>query len=808
MRYSRWICWLVLPCVIGVMLGQGIDLNGRPVAKVTIEGLKRVSQTLVMNQIRTKAGQPYDATLVAKDIQNVTRLGRFSTVRVDASQNADGTVNVVYVVAEQALLEDVQVVGNKSLADEDLLPKVLLRAGDPEDAFLIKRGKQQIIQAYHKAGYFLADVAVDDETLSESHVLVYRVREGPRVKVRDVKFKGNNTYTRKQLQSKIATEKYVFIFAKGQLSKEQLDQDLGRLREFYQERGYLDARVGRRIELSEDQKNANVVFVIDEGVQYKVGTIDFKVRGKGVFGEAQMLDAMPLKAGAVYSSKAVGKSRESLMNLYGRLGYLQAADPRRGNNENGTTQINVVRTFAEDGPRVDLTVHITEGKRYVVGDVIVRGNRVTQDKVVRRELRGLEPGRPFDRPGIEQSERRIGQSSLFSQAKITVQGDPEDDVRDALVEVKEARTGSISLGAGISSDSGPFGGIDLKQRNFDITDWPESIGEVLTGQAFRGAGQSFGISLQLGTDVSNYSVSFSEPNINDSDYFLSTNFFVRQRDFSDEGDYDEDRYGGNLALGKRFGDIWSAAVSFRYESINIRDVDASSPIDVFAVQGQNALDSFGFSVTRSALRIDRSLLAYGGSRIDMNLQRFGNVTNDFEFNVISAGYVKYWLMDEDFFGRKTTLRFKSTIGYVFGSGRAPIFERLYAGGHNSFRGFNFRGIGPRGQVNNGGTITQGSDPVGGDFMFLAGAEYNFPIWSSPGGGGQYQDIIRGVLFIDSGTVDRTMNLDQYRAAVGAGIRLNVPMLGQAPFAFDFAVPIAKEEGDDTRVFSFSIALPF
>ncbi len=813
-KRCRLIRRLVPVCVLGALMGQGIDLNGRPVANVTVEGLHRVRAQLVLNQIRTEPGDPYDEALVAKDIENITRLGRFSKVRVDASQNADGTVNVAYVVSEQPLLEDVQVVGNKAIADQELLEKVLLRSGDPEDSFLINRGQDQLVEAYRKAGYFLADVTVDEQTLEESGVLVYRVREGPRVKVRQVRFEGNAAFTDKQIQSKIATKKYVWVFSKGQLSKEQLEQDVARIREFYQQRGYLDVRVGRRIELSENQKDANVVFFLEEGVQYTVGSIDFNIQGKGVFSPDQLRDAMTLKSGDVFSIDKLRATRGDLANLYGRLGYLQAPERFQVNAEGGSTQVGIVRTFAESGPRVNLAVNIVEGKRYVVGDVVVRGNRLTQDKVVRRELRGLEPGRHFDRPGIAHSERRIRQSALFSEAKITVQGDPEDEVRDALVEVKEARTGSISIGAAISSDAGLFGGIDLRQKNFDIADWPESVGEFFTGQAFRGAGQYFAISLQPGSEVSQYSVTFAEPYINDSDYFLNTSLFFRTRDFEDEGSFDEERLGGNLALGKRFGDIWSAQVRARFERIDISDISFDSPVDVYEVQGENDLDALGLTVTRSALKIDDNLLAYGGSRLDFAIQRYGLFTSDFQFTQASASYTKYWLMDEDFFGRKTTLRFKSTVGYIFESDEAPIFERLYAGGHNSFRGFRFRGIGPRGMVlgadglPNTADDTQGDDPVGGEFLFLAGLEYNFPIWSSPGPGGRYRDIVRGVVFIDSGTVDDSITFDTYRAAVGTGIRLNVPMLGEAPFAFDFAFPIAKEDEDDTRVFSFSIALPF
>ena len=129
---------------------------------------------------------------------------------------------------------------------------------------------------------------------------------------------------------------------------------------------------------------------------------------------------------------------------------------------------------------------------------------------------------------------------------------------------------------------------------------------------------------------------------------------------------------------------------------------------------------------------------------------------------------------------------------------APVFERYYAGGHRTFRGFDYRGVGPRGIIA-GPPLVQTDDSVGGDWLFLLSFEYNFPI---------YQDVLRVVLFSDTGTVQDDFGLDEYRMSVGAGLRLAVPFLGQAPFAFDFAVPVAKEPDDETQIFSFDIALPF
>ena len=465
--------------------------------------------------------------------------------------------------------------------------------------------------------------------------------------------------------------------------------------------------------------------------------------------------------------------------MYGKLGFIE-------------TQLQIDRLFHEKQPQVDLVLKINEGLPYIVGTVSVRGNQQTQDKVIYREIRGLVPGRRFDRERLRLTEKRLEASSLFSQAKITILGTAQDTTRDVLVEVKEANTGSLSFGAGISSDAGLLGAIDLTQRNFDVTDLPESLGEIFTGKSFRGAGQYFALSLQPGDEFSRYSISLREPYLFESDYSFDTNlfFFNRVRE-----DWDEQRTGLSLGLGHRFGDVWSVGLRLRAEDIELTDIDPSAPEDVFKDLGNRTITSMGIVVSRST--VDSRFFPTRGSRLQLELTRTGALGGDYEFTKLNVEFKKFWTVNEDFFGRRTVLSIRTEMGYIFEDNKSPIFERFHAGGHRSFRGFRFRGIGPRGIRND--TKVLGDDPIGGDWLFLAGLEYNYPI---------YKEVVRGVLFLDSGTVRKDFGFNEYRVAVGMGLRLKVPFLGQAPFALDFAIPINDEDGDETQAISFDLALPF
>ena len=772
----------------GFAHAQGIDVANRPVADIKVEGLKQVPLQLVTNQIRLNKGEAYDAKTVEEDIVRITHLGQFSSVRANVIAQADGTVVVIYKLNEQTLLADVQVVGNKALTDQELLNLVKLSGGDPADPFLMDRGVQEIKRAYEKAGYFVTDVAIDREMLNESGVLLYRVREGPRPRIRGLKTEGNTTFSEDELKSKIRSKKYILIFRKGELNREQLDADAARIRDFYRERGFLDCEVGRRIDLSDDQKDAIIVFVVAEGARYTVEKI--AVEGNKLFDTAQIIEALDLKVGDVFSNDRLKKSQELLQDLYGKIGFIDA-------------RVQIDRLFHENEARVDVSVKIDEGNAYTVGKVTVKGNQLTQDKVVMRQFRGIFPGERYDRTGMKLTEQRLKESSLFTDAHVTVLGERDDEIRDAVVELKERNTGSLSFGAGISSDAGVIGAIDLVQRNFDIADAPDSASEMFTGKAFRGAGQYFAISLQPGLQTSTYSVTFKEPYLLESDYFMDTRLFYFQRD---REKYNEQRVGANLGFGHNFGDVWAASIRGRGELVTIDDIEGDAPFDVYDVGGTNLITAIGPSVVRNTT--DSRIFPTRGSRMEIGVSRVGALGGDFDYTSATFEYNKYWTVDEDFFGRRTVFSIRNQIGYIF-DGEAPLFERFYAGGHRTFRGFAFRGISPRGIRNTRGFDgkyntaddgrVHGDYPVGGDFLFLTSFEYNIPV---------YQDIIRWVFFSDTGTVNENFSFHNFRVSVGTGLRIKIPFLGQAPFALDFAYPLIKDPEDDIRFFSFDLAVPF
>ncbi len=761
---------------------QGIDPQDRPISDVRIEGLKNVSEQLVLNQIRSLVGEPYDAQTIEQDIVRLTHLGRFDQVTARVEPQADGSIALIFDVSEQALLTDVQVVGNKAIPDQTILGMVLLRPGDPADPFLIEQGLNRISREYQNKGYFVADISIDRDLLKDSHILVYRVREGPRVKIKGIRFEGNTRYTHKQLKSKLRSKTYFPIFQKGDLNREQLELDSTSVRNFYHDRGFLDAQVGRRIDLSPNEKDAVVVFLIKEGRQYLVYQIRILPPEDGdqrLLPEAQIRQYMELAPGDIYSTDKTSISAKTLQDLYGQLGFLDV-------------RVRISALPHENEALVDLVVKIQQGIPSIVGKVSITGNELTRQKVVLRQVRGMDPGRRFDQTGVDRTRRRLADGRLFSEGTVTILGDPADGTRDVLIDVTEATTGSISFGAGISSDAGVLGAIDLSQRNFDITDTPQTPKELLSGRAFRGAGQSFALSLQPGDEISRYSISFREPSLLETNYTFGTSLSFFQRKFDD---YDEKRTGGSVSFGRRFGDVWSASTSLRATTVDITSIEPDAPLDVFAVMGKSDLSGFGFGVVRRTT--DSRIFPTRGNRWEFNIEQIGALGGDYDFTKISSEFRQFWTVQEDFFGRRTVLSWRVKASIIPEDGEAPFFERLYLGGQSSFRGFEFRGVGPRGIEAN--TLALGNEAVGGEWLLTTGVEYNFPI---------YSEVLRAVFFTDMGTLTDDPGIEDWRVSIGTGLRIKVPFFGSAPFALDIAVPILKEEGDQTQVLSFSLDLPF
>jgi outer membrane protein insertion porin family len=811
-------------------------LADRPISKVVVRGLARVTEREVLNNLRVTAGQPFEAKAVRGDVATLYRLGQFDTVDAVATIQPDGSVELAFVLVEQPILKDLQVVGNKLISDQELRKAVPLFAGGPRDDFLLEQAVSRIKDLYRKRGHYLAEVTVDETRLKETGILILRIVEGPRVKVKEIAFVGNASCTADELSSEIETRSAVPLFVKGELDEERLVDDVAAIDKYYKDRGFVDVRVDRRVEISPDSKEAKVVFIVSEGRRYRLRAV--VVEGLGaegpkplvVFSDRQIRDLLAIHPGDLFTRQKIDKSIASVRDAYLLLGHIEVEIIDR------TVRVG-------DEAEVDLVLRIRENRRTIAGLVTVQGNFLTKDKVVRRLVR-IQPGRVLDGREVEVAEERIRGTQLFNEVRITVQrpvaaeqdaldtpeatrtaaqadaaapqadaaappADPaagtdaataqqrtalvRSEVRDLLVEVKERNTGSVNFGLGLGTDSGIFGEFSVAQRNFDIADAPESADELIAGRAFRGAGQQFRMSIAPGSEVSNFGFDFTEPHMLETDYSFRVAPFFRHRIYPD---YEEDRATAPITVSRRLGDFWSVGVNTSAQWVELTDFEPDSAIEVFDDRGPSTYATLGFFVKR--VDVDRPFRPSRGASAELSATQYTSLSSDVDsFSLVRGGYTQFLTVSEDFLGRRSTLKLSTEAAHIFG-GDAPTYERLYLGGR-SFRGFEFRTVSPKSQGAVDPTLPAPNDPIGGDWLFFAGAQFEQPI---------LQNSFSGVLFVDSGTVTDGVGFDDYRVSAGFGIRLYIPMFGPAPLAFDFAIPLVKQDEDETQTFSFSAEIPF
>ncbi|MHC4538880.1 MAG: BamA/OMP85 family outer membrane protein [Planctomycetota bacterium] len=431
-----------------------------------------------------------------------------------------------------------------------------------------------------------------------------------------------------------------------------------------------------------------------------------------------------------------------------------------------------------------------------IGKIDVVGNEQTQDKVVRRILDEYDfvPGALYNadrapKQGGGQLERYVQRMTLAEEAMIrpVPAADGAEDRRDAVVDIKEGMTGMLNPGVAIGSDSGIIGQLIIEQRNFDVTDWPESFGEFIAMRAFKGGGQNLRIALEPGTIVSYYSVTFREPYFRDKPTSLDVggSRWERWRE-----SYDEQRTKGYFGFEKRLKNRWRPSLDFRLENVEVGALDHDAPQEIIDFKGNNLLAGARVGIGKD-MRND-IYMPSKGYRFNVGYEE---VTGDEDFGIVKGTAVGYTTLYEDLLERKTVLAVKVLAAATLSD--APPFEKFYAGGTGEYgiRGFDYRGVSTRGLQTNVINPAR-KDPIGSDWVFLANSEVTIPL---------HGESIAGLLFLDSGTIDT----GRYRAAVGAGIQIMIPqLLGPVPMRFEFATPLRRDEEDETRVFSFNVGRLF
>lgn len=668
------------------------------------------------------------------------------------------------------VIRSIDFIGNHTYKDKKLKNKVGFELGDYLDPVLAETGRGIISELYRKNGFPHVSVIINAAKV-ETGELIYIIDEGPRVRIKSVKFQGNSGIKTSSLKKAVKTGTRKWVVKPVYYTEEMVTADVERLQKIYYSRGYLNSKVRAT-------GDSHITFIINEGPLYKVR--DIVITGNTRFGSATLLSGFKLEPGDTYFYQKADLQAKEMLKLYRENGFVNS-------------QVTQSPVFVEggEGSIADVVFTIVEGGQFRIGRVDITGNETTQDKVIRHVLDeyGFTPGSLYNahiapnEPG-GQLEKYIQRMTLAEQAIIMPLPFPGDPNRlDARVDITEGLTGMWNPGVGIGSDSGVIGHLVFQQQNFDITDTPDSFGDFIGMKAFRGAGQTLRIALEPGTEVSQYSISFTEPYFRDKPTSLDVagSFYERGRE-----SYDEERMKAYLGFEQRREENWRRSIGFRAENVDVGGIDADAPKEINNVKGGNVLlgvrAGFGRDMT------DDKYNPSDGYTFDTGYEQVGG---DHNFGLLNGAYIRYMTLHQDLLDRKTILATKIRVGTTVGS--APPFEKFYGGGTGTYgiRGFEYRGVSTRG-LQTGVANPKRKDPIGSDWIFLANTEVAVPIVG---------ESLSWLFFVDSGLIDS----GGYRAAVGTGIQILIPQwFGPVPMRFELAAPFMKDNEDDTQVFSFSV----
>jgi outer membrane protein insertion porin family len=763
--------------VLGVLLCSGLCLaqsafppGGRVLVEdVLVQGNRLIPTQQIMGQIKTRPGAPYSAETVQDDVRALAATRQFANVKADYRPEPDGKMTVIFTVQDQAnVVQRIVYNGAKHIGrtDDDINQNVThLRVGMPLDPVTNRAACQAIVAKLNEDGRPFANCQLlKGGDMSDTEV-VFDIAEGQQAKVSSVSFVGDTFEPGSVLGTHVNSSRAILGVFGGKLNPAMVDNDIVKLKEYYKSFGYLDVQVSREVRWNEDGHTAALVFHISEGLRYRVKDRPH-VSGVHSVPPEQLEQGVALKPDQFYNQTDIDKDLGKIKDYLGGLGH--------------EVRAQAIPLFDKDAPGVcTVQYEVVERPPSRVGQVFIIGNERTRQNVILRQVPEY-PGQILSYPDLLVAKHNLERLGIFKpgSVEVTAQDDPinpDSEYKNVFINLEEDNTGSLLFGVGVNSDAGLTGSIVLNERNFDITRLPTNIDDLLSGNAFRGAGQEFRLEAVPGTQLQRYTASWREPFLFDSKFSLSVSGYYYDRVFTEDT---ESRLGTRISVGRKLDKYWTAAVSMRVEDVGIHSIPLGAPPAYTDVEGDNFL--IGFRGDLSYDDRDSVLRATEGSLVDLSAEE---CLGSHSFPLLNADFNKYFTVWQraDGTGRHV-VALHSAIGWA--GDNTPVYERFFGGGFRSIRGFEFRGVGP--DIN--------GFKVGGDFMLLNSVEYQVPLVA--------KDAIYAVAFVDSGTVEQSTEIRDYRVTAGFGLRIVVPMLGQVPIALDFGFPIVKGPEDNTQVFSF------
>ncbi len=731
-----------------------LNLSAQIVKEIHYDGLVHISEPVALRMLAFEAGDDIDVKMVDDAIKKYFKQGYFNDIWSEFDEGV-----LTFYFKEKAIISKVELQGWKE-NDDDVMDSVIqIKKGTLYDEKILEAAKKRIIEAISQEGKIDSVVEIKTDYLENGSIKVtFIVNEGEEIIIEKLDYVGVYGLDPEDFDTVIANKEHEFMGwfwgqNDGKMSLRDLQYDNLRIRDYYMQYGYLDAKVNEPfVRVNFNHYTADMSYQIEEGEPYTIEKVSL-YQSKQVIPEAVLRDVISLKEGEVFNIKSFRKDSEKIKTLIADKSYafVQVVPDLKKNKKNHT---------------VEVVFKITPGDKVKIRDVVISGNNRTLDRIVRREL-FLGPGDMYSLTDLKDSRNAIGRLGFFDSTTIEEKR-IDNHTMDLIVKVKEAPTGNIQLGGGYGSYGGILISIGVNDRNL----W--------------GSGINVGVKAEKSQTTQNYSFNISNTRLNDSDF--SGNFSIYHSVY-EYNDYAVASDGVNVGVGHRFSRYITGYVGYGYSG---NSYTFDSTIDL------NTTDTFYFEdYTKSGITVsakwdntDDYYLPRSGFELSQSFEKTG-VGADANYLKSRTNFGKYNGL-EPYLGFDAIFRYKARLNVVVNNGYIPLAEKFYMGGIGSVRGYQSYSLSPT-IVDDSGVVRR----IGGEKTFSNSLELSFPLIKKA--------KMRLVTFVDWGFIGDEDITEISRGGYGMGIEWFSPV---GPIQLMFASPLNKQPGDRTSGFEFTMGQRF
>jgi len=737
-------------------------LLGDVVKKINFDGIYHISEPVAMRMLPFEKGDDINIEDVDNAIKKYFKQGYFNDIYAEFSNGI-----LTFHFQEKAIISKVELKGWKENDDDIMDTVVQIKKGTLFDEKKLEAAKKRIIEALSQEGKIDSVVEVETTYLDNGSIKVtFVVNEGEEIIIQKLQYSGVHGLNPEDFDDVIANKEHQFMGwfwgrNDGKMSLRDLEYDNLRIRDYYMQYGYLDAKVDEPFtRVNFDSYTADMSYQIKEGEQYTISKISI-FQTKQVVDDAKIRELLSLEKGKVFNIKKFREDADKIKTFIADKAYafVQVVPDLKKDKKNKT---------------VEVVFRVSPGEKVRIRNVLISGNTRTLDRVIRRELY-LGPNDMYSLTDLKDSRNAIGRLGFFDSNTIEEKR-IDNHTMDLIVKVKEAPTGNIQVGGGYGSYGGLLLSIGVNDRNV----W--------------GSGINVGVKAEKSQTSKNFSFNISNNRLNDSDFSGNFSIYTSEYDYNDYSVYTNGISGG---IGHRFSRHISGYLGYGYSR---NDYTFADDFNTSLYGNQAYFEPYsksGITISANWDNTDDYYLPREGFTLSQSFEKSG-LGADANYLKSRTKFAKYYGLN-DIVGFDAIFRYKAHFYAVLDNGYIPLAEKFYMGGIGSVRGYESYSLSPTIKDD---SAYDGIRRIGGTQTFANSVELSFPLVKKA--------KMRLVTYLDWGFIadDLTKNLldnNIARAGYGAGVEWFSPV---GPIQLMFSTPINPQKGDKTSRFEFTMGQRF